>query len=278
MPQTEDEWREVAEGFHTKWNFPHAIGALDGKHVPIKKPQGSGSFYYNYKKFFSIVLMAVANANYEFIMVDAGINGRISDGGVISHIPFGRMLEQKELFIPEPEKLHEVDEASLPYVFLGDDAFTLSENLMKPYSGESNLDIEKNIFNYRVSRARRVVENTFGIMVSRFGIFERAMKLDPEKAQTITLACCYLHNFLRKKSSSYIGTGTVDWEDDYGVVHDGLWRESQRKLEGLRATYGRNASGKAKYVRDMFKKYFCTKGSVPWQTKHCTWLNVSQTQ
>ncbi|RUM45879.1 MAG: hypothetical protein DSY80_02865 [Desulfocapsa sp.] len=275
MPKTEDEWKVVADEFRRKWNFPHAIGAIDGKHVSIKKPPGSGSFYYNYKGFFSIVLMAVVNANYEFLMVDAGINGRVSDGGVISYSTFGRMMEQNKLCIPASEKLHENDNACLPFVFLADDAFSLGENLMKPYGGEGagKLDLSQCIYNYRVSRARRVVENAFGILVSRFGVFERAIKLAPEKAKSITLACCYLHNYLRKRSGSYVASGTVDWEDDNGVVHQGSWRESQRNLEGLRATYGRNASAQAKYYRDLYKEYFNSKGAVPWQKERCTWLN-----
>jgi len=64
------------------------LGAVDGRHVSIKKPPHAGSYYYNYKKIFSIVLMAVVNSNYEFIMADAGINGRISDGGVSGNTAF----------------------------------------------------------------------------------------------------------------------------------------------------------------------------------------------
>lgn len=77
LPQTAEEWQKVAKDFESQWNAPHVIGAIDGKHVEIKKPPGSGSYYYNYKKTFSIVLMAVVNANYEFIMVDVGTNGRV---------------------------------------------------------------------------------------------------------------------------------------------------------------------------------------------------------
>jgi hypothetical protein len=93
-PKTEAEWKVITNGCNDQWNFPNCLGAVDGKHVPIKKPPHTGS-YYNYKKFFSIVLMAVVNLKYEFIMADAGINGRISDGGVLGNTAFGKALVNK---------------------------------------------------------------------------------------------------------------------------------------------------------------------------------------
>ncbi|CAB3233227.1 unnamed protein product [Arctia plantaginis] len=67
IPEKETEWKEMAEEFETKWNFSHCVGSCDGKHIAIEKPPESGSLFYNYKGFFSIVLFAVVNANYEFI-------------------------------------------------------------------------------------------------------------------------------------------------------------------------------------------------------------------
>jgi len=75
IPKTEAEWKVIANGFNDQWNLPNCLGAVDGKHVSIKKPPHTGLYYYNYKKIFSIVLMVVVNSNYEFIMADAGING-----------------------------------------------------------------------------------------------------------------------------------------------------------------------------------------------------------
>ena len=71
----------MPEGFSKKLKFPNCIGAVDGKHILIR-PLVSGSFYYNYKGCHSIVLMAVSNANSNFIYVDVGTNGRVSDAGL----------------------------------------------------------------------------------------------------------------------------------------------------------------------------------------------------
>ena len=78
-PKTSDDWRLIAENFKEKWDFPHCIGAVDGKHVVMKAPANSGSLYYNYKNTFSIVLMALVDANLTFICVDVGSSGRNSD-------------------------------------------------------------------------------------------------------------------------------------------------------------------------------------------------------
>ena len=70
LPDSQQEWREIATGFSKKWNFHNTLGAIDGKHVAIRCPPNAGSTYYNYKQFHSIILMALVDAGYKFIIVD----------------------------------------------------------------------------------------------------------------------------------------------------------------------------------------------------------------
>ncbi|XP_071054722.1 putative nuclease HARBI1 [Onthophagus taurus] len=263
LPQSENEWRAVSKDFETKWNFPLCLGAIDGKHIHIFKLPGTGSYYFNYKHSFSIVLMGIVNANYEFLIVDVGANGRVSDAGVFSNTFFYKKLVEKNLGLPEPENLP-LTNTKVPCVFVGDDAFPLLENLMKPFS-KRNLTKEEKIYNYRVSRSRRIIENAFGILASRFRILLSQINLCPEKAVTITVACCYLHNFLRHKNVECYFQGGIDVENiNTGEFTNADWR-ADPTLQTLQPLQGRNSTTTAKEVIAQFCNYFNTVGAVPWQ-------------
>jgi len=113
--------------------------------------------------------MGLVDADYKFIYIDVGCNGRISDGGVFRNGHLSKALEQNTLKVPPAEILPQ-SEKRLPFVVVGDDAFPLKNYLMKPYPHQG-LPREQRIFNYRLSRARRIVENAFGILANRFRVF-----------------------------------------------------------------------------------------------------------
>lgn len=260
-PPNQEEWVKIASEFETLWNFPNCIGAIDGKHIRIKCPPHSGSEYFNYKGYFSIVLLAVCDAHYRFILVDIGDSGRHSDGGILFNSEIGRRLESNLLGIPAPSKLKQ-SSITVPYMLVGDDAFPLKKYLMKPYPGRF-LTKEKNIFNYRLSRARRVVENAFGILAVRWQIFYSLINCKPELAEMAVQASIVLHNYLQSPSSSF-----GDIPDESGECIPGSWRSSIPTSVNLsRVTnIGSNFYAReARFIRDELCQHFNTVGAVPWQ-------------
>ena len=115
--------------------------------------------------------MAVANSNYELIMCD-WCSGRISDGGVLGNTVFykKKKLISNELHIP-PDLSPANSSITLPYVFTGDEAFALRRNFLKPFNKKQPTH-DSRVFNNRLSRAKQIIEDTFGIMSSRFQIFQ----------------------------------------------------------------------------------------------------------
>lgn len=106
MPATKEAWLEVAKGFENTWQFPHCLGALDGKYVTLQAPVNSGSEFFTYKHDFSIILLAVADSDYNFLFADIGTHGRMSDGGVFNDsLLYQRILSNNANFpeaIPLP--------------------------------------------------------------------------------------------------------------------------------------------------------------------------------
>jgi len=245
-------WNRVADGFMDKWQFPNCLGAIDGKHIRIKAPPMSGSKFYNYKGFFSIVLLGAYDAEYKFIFVDIGKNGRAHDSTVFRESPLGIKLKTNTLNLPQPSTLPGFN-INMPYVIIGDDAFTLHTNLMKPYP-ERDLTQERRICNYRFSRARRISENAFGILANRFRVLLNPIALNVEKVETY--ACVLLHNYLlSKKELNYI---PVKYRtENLETLQSGLCSVGQQG--------GNRSSIEAGEVRDMFAQYFNTTGAVPWQ-------------
>ena len=132
---SEDKWKSIADEFYERWNFPNCTGDIDGKHVMIQCPFNSGSLFYNYKSCFSVVLLAVASADYRFVMVDVGAYGSSNNSGVLNHTTFFKQLRNKNLDVPPSRQLlNDTEETHVPYVLLGDEAFPLRCDLMRPFA------------------------------------------------------------------------------------------------------------------------------------------------
>ena len=138
-----NDWIRTADEFYERTNFPNYIGAVDGKHIRIRKPNESESQFFNYKKFFSTVLMAVASADYSFISVEVGAYGSSSDS-VFKTSTFGKLLESNKLNIPDPRVLpSDAEGLSTPFVLVGDEAVALSEHVLRPYSSKKLIFLKR---------------------------------------------------------------------------------------------------------------------------------------
>lgn len=270
VPQTAADWLSLSGDFERLWNFPHCIGAIDGKHVMIRCPPKSGSTFFNYKGRFSVQLLAVCDAHYRFILADIGCEGRRSDGGVFGQSAFGQALQDGTLVLPAASEFGGLG-VTLPYCMVGDEAFPLRTYLMRPYPGRG-LGEDKRVFNYRLSRARRTIENAFGIMAARWRLFLQPINADPDNVVTYIKATLCLHNLLRSKESSvYCPPGFGDSEDSNGDLIPGEWRlqGTGNGLLPIGTQGGNRYTRSAKDTRDWFRVYFLSeRGQLSWQYTH----------
>ena len=263
VPSTPEEWNKISDDFSSRWNFHHCLGALDGKHIAIRCPKQGGSLYYNYKGFHSIILMAMVDADYKFTWVDVGSHGSAGDAQVFNNSELKEAIDKGVIGFPEAESLPD-DDVQMPYFIAADDAFALRSWLMKPFSKRKMENTER-IFNYRLSRARRVVENAFGILAHRFRCMLTTMQQDPETVTSIVLACVCLHNLLRIRKPKE-GRSLADQEDDDHNIIPGDWRKYFPLLDGA-SDFARNTTSRtAKKQREYLCGYYNSSvGSVSWQ-------------
>ncbi|XP_025191472.1 protein ALP1-like [Melanaphis sacchari] len=246
----EEKWLEIAEGYQQRAQFPNCIGAIDGKHIRVIKPHGSGSHYFNYKHFFSVVLLAVVDSNYCFTFIDVGSFGKDSDPTIFKNSTLYKKLQNDSLNIPKPNLIRGI-QIPMPYAFVGDEAFGLSTNMLRPYAGKC-LPINKRIFNYRLSRARRYVECAFGILSNKWRIFHRAIDVDIELAIDIVKCCCVLHNYFVHACDGY------EFEDSLMVTG----------MDDIELDNNLNVNRSINRYRDALTNYFNSElGQVAWQNE-----------
>ena len=250
------EWHSIAEDFYVRWNFPNCIGAIDGKHIMIQCPNNSGSLFFNYKSYFSIVLLVVALADYRFVMVDIGAYGSSNASGVLNNTAPFKCLKMKKLGIPPSKQLpNDTKETHVPHLLLGDEAFPLCCDLMQPFVRNA-LTNERCIFNYRLSGARKVVEIAFGILANQWRIIYRRIHLNPDNVTTVVKATVLLHNIL------IVPADKVHTEvTDRAKIFDDAFQD----LENV----GSRPATAANDVRNYFTEYFnSVGGSVEWQNDY----------
>ena len=144
--------------------------------------------------------------------MDVGDSGRHSDGGGGGGEAFILALLKllnNEIPIPEPEA---IGDFTLPYVFVGNEAYPLRTKLLWPYPGRG-LNDTRRVYNYRHSRSRRQVECGFGMLVNRWAVMKNRISMSPERVTKVVLACCILHNHVRRQENP----SAVDHTEDNNI-------------------------------------------------------------
>lgn len=210
--------------------------------------------------------MGIVGHNYKFIGYDIGSPGRMSDAGIWNFSPlraiFNPSENQNPMNIPPPHVLispHKVPDSRnrcIEYHLIADDGFGLTNRLMKPYSGNS-LSVAEEVFNYRLSRARQVVEVAFGILVNRFRALLKRLYCSTENARLIVEACVLLHNYL-------IHHNPVS-DHDAQIASD-IWYQ---KLEKVKARNYAPPPESAIQMRDFLQEYFLSEYPIDSQ-----WDNI----
>jgi len=172
------DFENTADAFYNKWNFPNCIGSIDGKHIRVKCPKTLAvCIIIIIKNFFSIVLFAIVDANYRFMLIDIGAYaGKDSYSGVLHNSKIYHRIDKGTLKVPNAKLLPNTTNMA-PFVFIGDEAFPLREHLLRPFPKKQLSDENKSYYNYRLSRARMTVECAFGIAASKFRILQKSKML-----------------------------------------------------------------------------------------------------
>ena len=196
----------------------------------------------------------------------------------------GVAMESGGLDLPSSSK---INGTSLPYVFIGDEAFLLKTYLMRPFphhdlrsTARNEQQLQRSIYNYRLSPAWRLIENVFGIWSARWRIFKRPIIAETKTVELYIKAMIYLHNWLRNfdctddssASDHYNPPGFTDTEQSEipdGSIQDAQWRQEEGGFQPVRHTGSNMYSTDAAGGRQKFTEYFSSpEGSVQWQLPH----------
>ena len=239
----------------------------------IECPKNAESAYYNYKNFHSIVLLAICDANYCFTLVDIGDYGSTNDASVLSNSAFRQLFDKGPKTLKTPIPCNYGNVQKLLFVLIGDDIFPQKSWLMKPFPGKG-LHEHQRVYNYRLSRARRTIENAFGILSVKWRIFRKPIKANVDLVDKITMASVCLHNYLRlTENATYTPAGFIDSENSTGNILPGDWRNTGNDggLNGIGRVGGNRYTVEASDARDAFKAYFNSAdgdADCPWQLQY----------
>ncbi|XP_024892965.1 putative nuclease HARBI1 isoform X2 [Temnothorax curvispinosus] len=196
----ENEIIMVCEKFNRKQGIRNILGAIDSTHIQILKPSSNARNYCNRKKFFSINLQAVVDADMLFTNIYRGEPGSLHDARVFRRSSLYETASMdKEMLFPGQTFL------------LGDSAYPCLQWLVPPFRDNGHLSPQQREFNFMYSSTRIVVERAFWQLKGRF----RRIKFFTEYRDisfitNTVVAACILHNYCIGKNDLYDFSEYVD--------------------------------------------------------------------
>ncbi|XP_052889214.1 putative nuclease HARBI1 [Anopheles moucheti] len=183
LEMTENEKSDAVNYFYQKSGITGVVMCVDGSHVRILAPHDNPAAYYNRKGYYSLNVLMICDNRKLIRFVDARFSGSNHDSCIFSMSPAYGFFEQKWRNGDRMFKL------------LGGSAYPAKPWLIKPHRNATPNSPEAN-FNQRLSKARTVIENTFGVLKGKFRCIlgERLLRYAPSKCARIINVCCALHN------------------------------------------------------------------------------------
>ncbi|XP_066589549.1 putative nuclease HARBI1 [Prorops nasuta] len=216
-PKTNELIAHISDNFQQKRGIPKVIGAIDSTYIAIKRPQERCNEYCNRKKFFSINLMAVVDADMKFIYVYCGEAETLHDARVLRRSNLYNVAEESTSLLFPNETF-----------IIGDAAYPSLSWLVPPFKDNGHLSQHQQEFNYMLSSTRMVVERAFGYLKGRF----RRLKFfseysDIDFVTDITIAACVLHNICIS-SNEDLNNIEINYNEDNASAEAGATNENNR--------------------------------------------------
>jgi DDE superfamily endonuclease len=209
VPATGPELRQIANGFSSVSSagskiFDGCVGAIDGWLVEITKPQvpNSGDYYSGHYSCFGLNVIAVCDHRLRFTFMAVAGTGRTNDNRALRHLH---------------ELLNWIDNLPPQYFLIGDNAFTLTNKMLVPFSGPQRSHQHKRVYNYFLSQLRIRIEMAFGLMTTKWRIFRRPLDTTLEKTKKIIVVTMILHNFVLMNDGMRLDNRESDIRMQYSV-------------------------------------------------------------
>lgn len=239
------QWVEIANDFLRTTDFPNCLGALDGIHMKIEKPDQNSSKYYGYKNYYSIVLLAACDADYKFTNINVIPSLKYNNEKIVENSKFHKDLLSKNLNIPPVYSFARLKPKPMPYVFAAGKNFRLCENVLRPYSGKF-LNIKQKIFNHKLEKPFQYINRTFDVLTNKWRIFQYPLKIDVDFAVDLVKACCVVHNFIGEREGYFFEQEAPELQ--------------KISSQHYTTSVTRDCSWSAMTNRDFFADYFLKEG------------------